>query len=348
MVASRLSLFLLAASLLRFGCHAQTPAAPVQVGKPLPPAIAFRVEALLRRKAELPPASSINITPMGPSSMPGFSRISVTFTNEGRTSHALEFLLSDDGKTLEQVATYDIAADPRTLLPAGDRPFRGGPSTAPVLIVGFDDLECPFCAKLHATIFPAITQRYGDKVHIVYRDFPLEQHPWAMRAALDVNCLAAQSPKGYWDAVDRIHSGYSDIGSDPKDAKAEKTMPRAEQQLDAIVRDEAVKQKADLNKLNACIAKNDTSAIDASRQLAQAFNLQSTPTLFINGDKIDGAVPIEFVFNVIDTALRAEGITPPPPYVPPTPPAPAPGTTSTIAPTPSPAQPAPPAPAPSH
>ena len=276
--------------------------------------------------------------------MPGFSRINVSFTNSGRTSKAIEFLLSDDNKTLEQVTTFDIGADPRTLLPATDRPFRGGPATAPVVIVGFDDLECPFCARLHQTIFPALTERYGDKVHFVYRDFPLDQHPWAVRAAVDVNCLAAESPKAYWTAVDRIHAQAGDIGSDPKDPKAEKTMPRAQEQLDGIVRDEAGKAKADLSKLNACIQKQDTSAIDQSKQLAQSFNVQSTPTLFINGDKVDGAVPLEFLFGVIDSALRAENVQPPAPYVPPAAPAPAAppagaaagaGTTSVIAPTPT-------------
>ena len=50
--------------------------------------------------------------------------------------------------------------------------------------VGFDDLECPYCAKMHQQLFPALTQRYKDQIHIVYRDFPLDQHPWAMRAAI--------------------------------------------------------------------------------------------------------------------------------------------------------------------
>lgn len=291
-------------------------------GKPLPPEVAFRVEALLRRKADLPPGSTINIATLGPAKQPGFQRVSISFTNEGRTSKAIEFWLSDDTKTLEQVSTFDIAADPKTLLPPTDRPYRGGTKTAPVLIIGFDDLECPFCAKLHGSLFPLITERYGDKVHIEYRDFPLDQHPWAMRAAIDVNCLGAESPVGYWNAVDYIHAHAGDVGSDPKDAKAEKTVARAEQQLDGIVREEGTKQKVDMTKLNACLAKQDRTQVDASKQLAESLNLSSTPTLFINGDKVDGAVPVEFVFGVIDTALRAEGVTPPAPYVAPAPPAP--------------------------
>jgi protein-disulfide isomerase len=317
---SRLPLLLLAFTLLTtFGCHAQPAPAAAAAGKPVPPALAFRIEALLRRKADLPPASSVNLGRLMPSKMAGFSTVSVSFTNDGRTSHTIDFLVSDDGKTMEQVTSYDLSVDPREALSVAGRPSRGGPATAPVLIVGFDDLECPFCAKLHANIFPAITERYGDKVHIVYRDMPLDMHPWAMRAAVDVNCLAAQSPVGYWDAVDHIHAISSDIGADPKDAKADKTLVRATEQLDAAVREEGTKQKVDMTKLNACLAKQDTAEIEASKQLATSFSVQSTPTLFINGDKVDGAVPIEFVFSVIDSALRAEGVAPPPPYVVPAP-----------------------------
>ena len=57
------------------------------------------------------------------------------------------------------------------------------------------------------------------------------------------------------------------------------------------------------------------SAIEASQKLGASLNIDATPSLFINGDKVDGAVPVEFVFQVIDDALRAEGVTPPPPYV---------------------------------
>lgn len=317
-------LSLAAASLLTLGCHAQMPA--LQQGKPLPVATQFKIESLLRRKAELPPMSEVNIGPLQPSKMNGFGSVMVTVSTEGNVSHPIEFLLSDDGKTLEQVTSFDIGADPKALVSAEDRPARGGPASAPVTIVGFDDLECPYCAKLHATIFPAIQNRYGDKVRVVYRDFPLDMHPWAEHAAVDVECLAAQSAPAYWAAVDAIHAQHDGIGGDPKNPKADKTMALAVPQLDAIARTQGVQNKLDMVQLNACLAKQDTKAVEASKQLAMSLNLQSAPTLFINGDKVDGAVPIEFIFSTIDRTLRAYGVTPPPPYVAPV-----------VAPTPTPA-----------
>ena len=299
------------------GCHAQAPSA---TGAQLTPAEQHRVEVLLRSKANLPPQSSVHLGPRQPSDIPGFDTISVSFSAEGKDSKPANFLLSKDGKTLAQFSKYDLSADPRTLISDDGRPSRGGPASAPVIIVGFDDLECPYCARLHESIFPALTQRYGDKVHIVYKDFPIDQHPWAMRAAVDVNCLAAQSPTGYWNLVDYIHAHASEIGEDPKDPKADKTLDRANQQLDKLTKDQGQFQKADMPKLEACLTKQDTAAIEASRKVGESLNIDSTPTLFINGEKLEGAVDVGFLFGQIDEALRAEGVQPPPPYVNPMPP----------------------------
>jgi protein-disulfide isomerase len=321
---------LLAGTLAAAGCRAQTPAPVAAAGTPLPPAVARRVEVLLRTKAQLPPASTVQVGPATPSEIPGYKTISVSVLNEGKSSHPINFLISDDGKSLGQFNKYDISADPRTAIAFEGRPSRGGPATAPVIIVGFDDLECPFCARLHSSIFPAITERYGDKVHIVYKDFPLTDiHPWAMHAAVDVNCVAEQSVTGYWKLVDTIHAHSADIGANlaaaaqagdkPAD-KSDKTLPRAIEQLDTLTKTEGQAENVDMPKLEACIAKQDTKAVEAEKQIAVGLNLESAPTLFINGDKIEGSVPIEFIFNVIDDALRAENIAPPPPFAAPKPP----------------------------
>ena len=148
----------------------------------------------------------------------------MSFPSEGKASKPVMFLLSTDGKTLAQFSKFDISKDPKLLVSGDGRPARGGPANAPVLIVGFDDLECPYCAKMHAQLFPALTQRYKNQMQIVYRDFPLDQHPWAMRAAIDANCVGAQSPVGYWNLVDYIHAHAAEMGGTEKSlAKANET-----------------------------------------------------------------------------------------------------------------------------
>jgi protein-disulfide isomerase len=322
LILRRIAPLALAALLSPLGCHAQT---TITAGNALPPSITHRVEVLLRQKAELPPLAIVNVGVPQPSEMPGYSTINVSFSSDGKTSRPVTFLLSNDGKTIAQFTKYDISADPRGLVSPAGRPSRGGPASAPVVLVNFDDLECPYCARLHESLFPAITQRYGDKVHIVYKDFPLSEiHPWATRAAVDVDCLAAESPAGYWNLVDYIHAHASDIGADPsvtalpdapKSDKPAHTLERANTQLDKLTLDQGTFQKVDTTKLNACIAKQDTTAVDASKAIGNALNLGAAPTLFINGDKIEGAVPVSYIFGLIDDALRAENVTPPPPYI---------------------------------
>jgi protein-disulfide isomerase len=293
------------------GCHAQT---PKEAGGKLSPELARRVEVLIRSKSSIPPDYDIQIGPRTKSEVPGFDAINVTFTTKEKSSKPVMFLLSTDGKTLAQFSKYDISKDPKLLVSGDGRPARGGPANAPVLIVGFDDLECPYCAKMHQALFPALTERYKNQIHIVYRDFPLDQHPWAMRAAIDTNCVGAQSPVGYWNLVDYIHAHASEMGG------GDKSLAKANETLDSLTRDEGKRQKLNADTLNACIVKQDDAAIKASMKLGESLGVDSTPALFINGEKIEGALPLEYVYRMIDNALIASGQTPPPP--PPAAPAP--------------------------
>jgi protein-disulfide isomerase len=293
-----------ALTLAALGCRAQT---PTDASGKLSPELVRRVEVLIRSKSSISPDYEIHIGPRTKSNVPDFDEISVTFTADGKTSKPVTFLLSTDGKTLAQFSKYDISKDPKLLVSGDGRPARGGPVNAPVLIVGFDDLECPYCAKMHEQLFPALTERYKNQIHIVYRDFPLDQHPWAMRAAIDTNCVGALSATGYWNLVDYIHAHASEMGG------ADKSLAKANDTLDKLARDEGAKQKLNSEALNACIAKQDDAAIKASMKLGESLGVDSTPALFINGEKVEGALPLEYVYRMIDNALIASGQTPPPP-----------------------------------
>ncbi|MGD0444584.1 MAG: thioredoxin domain-containing protein [Edaphobacter sp.] len=293
-----------ALTLAAVGCHAQT---PTEASKELSPELARRVEVLIRSRSSITPDYEMHIGPRMKSNVPDFDEITVTLSLEGKTSKPMTFLLSTDGKTLAQFNKYDISKDPKLLVSGDGRPARGGPANAPVLIVGFDDLECPYCAQMHAQLFPALTERYKNQIHIVYRDFPLDQHPWAMRAAVDANCVAAQSPTGYWNLVDYIHAHAAGMGGE------EKSLAKANDTLDSLARDEGKRQKLNVDTLNACITKQDDTAIKASVKLGESLGVDSTPALFINGEKVEGALPLEYVYRMIDNALTASGQTPPPP-----------------------------------
>jgi protein-disulfide isomerase len=316
------------------GCHAQNKlpvagvqnmaAQNIQVGVKLSPEMARRVEVMLRSKSQLPLDSEIAVSEPVRSDIPGWDQINVTFTAKGVTSRPLPFLLSTDGKTLAQLNRFDLTQDPKEKVSAAGRPARGGPENAPVLIVGFDDLECPYCAKMHAEIFPAILNRYKNQIRIVYRDFPLEEiHPWAMHGAIDANCLGATSTPAYWNYIDYVHAHADEM------AGPEKSAAKANQTLDKLAFDEGGRQKLNQSELTACILKQDVSQVKASIKDGESDTLRvdSTPVLFVNGEKVEGVVPIESLYRVIDSALVAAGQTPPPPVTSPqpTPPAAKPG-----------------------
>jgi protein-disulfide isomerase len=160
-----------------------------------------------------------------------------------------------------------------------------------------------------------VLNRYKDQVRVVYRDFPLDQHPWAMHAAVDANCVAAASAPGYWNYVDYVHAHAAEMTGDPK------APVKPEALLDKLALDEGARQHVSLQDLSACIQKQDDSKVKASVQesLSAPLNIGSAPVLFVNGLKIEGVVSVETLDRIIDQALVAAGQTPPPPPPPPVP-----------------------------
>ena len=303
------TLLLFSAAFAVEGCHAQKPSSST-----VSPALARRIEIMIRSKANLPAAYDVRVTDRKPSKINGYDDVTIAFATDGQPPRSMTFLLSNDEKTLAQFNTFDISKDPKTLVSDVGRPARNGVEKAPVTIVVFDDLQCPFCARMHTQLFPAITNRYGNKVRVIYKDFPLSQHPWAMRAAVDTSCLAAQNGAGYWESVDYIHAHAGEISVQAD--TPEKSLAQSKQKLDKVVHDEGVRQKVDAVKLDACIAKQDESSVQASIHEAEVLGVDATPILFINGEKINGLVPVEFLDREIDRALVIEGVTPPPPAAP--------------------------------
>jgi protein-disulfide isomerase len=309
-VSVGLSLLLLALAAL--GSRAQSPsAATTDPAKPLDAKTSRNIEITLRSKLNIPPDYVIHVGPRTASGTPGFNSLLVSFDLPGHPEHSqkLEFLISDDNKTLERIARWDISGDAADLVPAGDRPVRGNPN-AKVVLVNFDDLECPFCAKLHSELFPETLDHYKGLIKIVYRDLPItDLHPWAMHAAVDANCLAAQSTDAYWSYVDYLHTHGEDITGPDRDVKKSAAM------LDKIAFMQGEKDKLDRDKLSACVAKQDESGIREEMKLSDKLNVDQTPTLYVNGEVIEGALPEDVLWQAIDRALVAEGMTPPPnPY----------------------------------
>ena len=280
---------------LAVGCKAQT--APQGTPDPAP---SRHIEVMVRSQYNLPQDVNITIGTRKPSQIPGFDALPVTLSHGGK-QQVMDFLISADGKTLARLEKFDLINDPVFSIDIAGRPIRGNPA-AKVTVINFDDLECGYCARLHQELFPATLEHHKDKVRFVYKDFPLvEIHPWAMRAAVDANCLAAQSPDVYWSYVDYLHSHGQEVSGENRD------ITKSYAALDRIARQEATLTRLDLGKLDVCLAKQDESQVRASSQEALALGVESTPQVFINGERFDGALPQQQVWMVIDRALRDAG-----------------------------------------
>lgn len=285
---------------LAVGCKAQ-PAA--QGAQNL--AMNRRIEVMVRSQFNLPPNYGVAIGARKPSQIPGYDALSITFSH-GANNTVEDFLISTDGKTLAHMDKFDLANDPLFSIDVAGRPIRGNPA-AKVTVISFDDLECGYCAQMHHALFPATMDRYKDQVRFIYKDYPLppDMHPWAMHAAVNANCLAAQSGEVYWNYVDYLHSHGQEVNGDNRD------LAKSFDALNRIARQEAELGKLDSIKLDACLAAQDETRIRASIKEGEALRVEGTPAIFVEGERIGGALPQEQVWMVIDRALRAAGEQPP-------------------------------------
>ncbi len=162
----------------------------------------------------------------------------------------------------------------------GGRPEKGG-AKAPVTIVMFSDYECPYCKRAEVVV-AEVTKTYGDKVKLVFRDYPLPFHASARPAAEAAACANAQGK--FWEYHDKLFAA-SDLSNDKLKAMAGEL-------------------KLDQKKFDDCLAKAEFKAvIDKDIEDAAAVGVNGTPAFFINGRMLSGAQPFEKFKEIIDEEL---------------------------------------------
>jgi protein-disulfide isomerase len=275
------------------------------VAQSAPPDVARKIEHQVRSFYTIPVEVKVGVGAITPSSeIPGYDAVSVTIGGGDSKQKDYKFLLSKDRATLLRLTKFDLTKDPfvelMSKIDVNGRPTRGSKS-AKVVVVNFDDFECPYCSSMHQTLFPEIFSEYGDRVTFIYKDDPLaEIHPWAIHAAVDANCLAAQNVDAFWDFADYIHANKREVD-------AEKTPGARFAAVDKITMLQGQKHNLDVAKLQSCVKAQNEDAVRASMKEAEGLGVNGTPALFINGQKIDGAVPIAEVRAALDAALRDAG-----------------------------------------
>lgn len=171
----------------------------------------------------------------------------------------------------------------------GNDPVLGNPD-AKVVIVEFSDFQCPFCGSFWRDTLPQVKDAYikTGKARLVYRDFPISSiHPEAQKAAEAAECASEQDK--FWEYHDLIFSRQTTL------SVANEKLWAAELKLDT----QKFNQCLDTGKYAAEVAKDFTDG--------QAAGVTGTPTFYINGKSVVGAVPFAALKTAIDAALEAKG-----------------------------------------
>lgn len=162
---------------------------------------------------------------------------------------------------------------------------------APIRMVIFSDFECPSCKALSEMI-PQILARYAGKIDIQYFYYPLDNtcnpsmerpmHQYACRAAYAATCMPAKDFAKVHDEIfhnqEKFEAGF----------------------VDQFIKD---------NKLETCVADPKTKEkVVAIIKSSDPFNIRSTPSYLINGVKIEGALPADQMFAIMDEILRRGGL----------------------------------------
>jgi protein-disulfide isomerase len=251
------------------------------------------LEAYLRHLNLWNPQITVAISDPKPSQVEGFMDVHVKASLGGRSLEA-DYLVSKDGQKILQANIYDISkapfADDMAQIKTTGHPEMGKPS-ALVQIALFSDLQCSFCKELAKTLHNNLLKTFPDKVHLVFKDLPLDSiHPWARGAAVAGRCVYRQKPEAFWTYHDWMFEHQAEITVENRAQKFTEWAKTAG--LDTL-------------QLNQCVA-DPTAAADVNRSMveAQALKVNSTPTMFINGRKVPGNVPWPDLKSIIEVELK--------------------------------------------
>jgi protein-disulfide isomerase len=189
---------------------------------------------------------------------------------------------------------FNLGGDPRQevirLISLQDQATQG-PASAPVTLVEYSDLECPVCAHLHEELETDIVPKYGNKLRVVFKEFPLTTiHDWALTGAIAAQCTYQIDPSKYVAFRSVVYKNQERV--------------TGEQARDMLLHYGA-ETGIDNLKLAACIdSQGSLSRVEANMREGEALGVGQTPTSFINGRTLVGAPPSTDIYKLIDEALH--------------------------------------------
>ena len=235
------------------------------------------IEAYLRNLYAFGPDVVLRVGPLKETPVDGLMEANIDVTI-GENKEAAKFYVSKDGKFLFRGEMSDMTKDPlaenRAKIQMKDAPALGD-LKAPVTLVEYSDFECPVCRNLH-DVLRGLLPTYVGKLRVVFKDFPIEQlHPWARTAAIAGRCAYQQNPTAFWKMYDFIYDNQELISA----ANAWTKMT-----------DYAAQSGVDPDPFKSCMASAEAAAaVNASHANGELLEVNSTPTVFVNGRRLIGA-----------------------------------------------------------
>ena len=174
---------------------------------------------------------------------------------------------------------------PRIPVTTDGDPYLGSQDGS-VEIVVFAEYQCPYCATVTPTL-ERLVEKYPGKLHVVFRDFPLNFHDRAIPAAIAANCAGEQGNDNYWAMHNLLMSDQRNL----TDKNFEKW----------------AKKIIEMDAFQSCLSDPEVEAeVDADYKVGMAAGVGGTPTVFINGLKLTSGPSYDAMVQMIDREL-AEG-----------------------------------------
>ena len=244
----------------------------------------------VREVTKLPPQTELKIGTFNKTLSPQFLKAAIT-ASDGKNTQTGEIFITKDRRTGILGVVLPFGEDfVRGLIKTKDVPSLG-PSNAPVTVVEYADLQCPACARLHEFLEKELLPKYGDKVRVIFKEFPLPMHDWSTAAAVANECAYQIDPSVFPRYRTLVFANQDAINAS-----------NVRERLLALGDDAGV----DRSRLAACIdSKASLSRVEAARQEGQDLGVNKTPTTFVNGRIIVG-LPSQAAFDqIVDEALAA-------------------------------------------
>jgi protein-disulfide isomerase len=251
-----------------------------------------KIAQYLRERFSIANSSTVIVAPLRPSIYPDFDLTTVT-VQTGAQKESSRFYVSKDGNYLVEGNIFGLNDNPQTEIEHlinTQGAASSGPADAPVTIVEYADLECPHCAEEQQFIDNQLLPKYGGKIRIVYKDYPLYTiHPWAVAAALAEECAYRVNSADFLPFRELVFQNQNAI--QPATARQQLLGFGAKAGLDAA-------------KFGACLnSKATLPTVEQDVREGNRLGVASTPTFFINGKMVSGVPPPQVFLDLVNQAL---------------------------------------------